>query len=237
VRRAGGKKIASRGVDMAETNITEKTLELNICEEILADIRNDYPKAFWYGPSTRSERKQGYDASLEGVEGHLLFLQFKRPLKYSARSPKKFPYCFKVESVQHDTLFSLALRHPESVYYVFPLIGDHRELIDAAPALTRETLYVPVESAGQLENPPAQHDVEAYRDHVIFHSEPVRVQARSKREIAAAITARTVSYAAFLRLHESLLQAMASLVGIGPGGEMVMEVQMPRALFVPVDVR
>jgi len=222
---------------MASTNITEKTLELNICEEILADIRQAYPKAFWYGPSTRSERNLGFDASLEGVEGHLLFLQFKRPLKYSASSPKKFPYWFKVESEQHDRLFSLATKHPGCVHYVFPLIGDHRELVDAVPALTQETLYVPVESAGQLENPPEQHDVEAYRDHAIFHSEPVRVQARSIREISAAIRGQTVSYAAFLRLHESLLQAMASLVGIGAGGVRVMEVQMPRALFVPVDVR
>jgi hypothetical protein len=51
---------------MAETSITEKTLELNICEELLAFVRSQFPKAFWYGPSTRTEKTLGYDAELKG---------------------------------------------------------------------------------------------------------------------------------------------------------------------------
>jgi hypothetical protein len=48
-------------------------MELNICEEILAFVRLSFPRAFWYGPSTRDEKALGYDASLEGIDGHVLF--------------------------------------------------------------------------------------------------------------------------------------------------------------------
>jgi hypothetical protein len=76
---------------MKKTNINEKTLELNICEEYLAAIRTDHPKAYWYGPSTREEVEVGYDASIENAEGQFLFLQFKRPLSYHATKPKQYP--------------------------------------------------------------------------------------------------------------------------------------------------
>jgi hypothetical protein len=170
---------------------------------------------------------------LEGVEGYLLFLQFKRPLKYSASSPKEYPYWFKVDSRQHSTLLALASKYPEAVHYAFPMIGNHQEIIDAAPNLIAETLLVPIASAGPLDDPPPHHDVEAYPDHAKFHSEPLRVQGRSVRELSAVMAQRRVPYPTFVQLYETLRRETARMVGVAQNGDLVVEVRMPRALFVP----
>ena len=79
---------------MQNTRISEKTLELNLCEELMTLVRTKFPSAFWYGPTLQDEKELGYDASLENVDGHVMFLQFKRPLKYVGSDPKEFPYRF-----------------------------------------------------------------------------------------------------------------------------------------------
>jgi hypothetical protein len=44
---------------MENTSISEKTLELNLSEELISLIRRrypKYPKAFWYGPTLHEEK-------------------------------------------------------------------------------------------------------------------------------------------------------------------------------------
>ncbi len=106
---------------MINSSISEKTLELNLCDELLSLYRQKYPKAFWYGPTLHEEKKLGYDASLENTNGYCLFLQFKRPLKYSGTNPKTYPYWFKIQRDQNNILFMLSKTFPRAVFYVFPL--------------------------------------------------------------------------------------------------------------------
>ena len=60
---------------MEDAKISEKTLELNLCEELMTLVRAKYPGAFWYGPTLHDEKELGYDTSLENVDGHSLFLR------------------------------------------------------------------------------------------------------------------------------------------------------------------
>ena len=133
-----------------------------------------------------------------------MFLQFNRPLTYTPSRPKAFPYWFKVRSSQHKTLLELAKQYPGAVNYVFPFIGDHAELIDAVPNLTGESFYAPVETALHLDDPPAHHKVEVYRDQAIFHSEPVSVPRRSLPEIVQAMAQHRFTLNEFMRVHEEL---------------------------------
>jgi len=220
---------------MVRPKVSEKTLELNICEEILARIRRRHPKAFWYGPSTREEFDKGYDASLEGAKGMALFLQFKRPSDYPATNPKSFPYWFKVETRQHNILYELAQNVPGAVKYAFPFMGDLEEVRRAAPRLERETLYCLLDDVGCLESPPEQHDVEVYRDKAIFHSVTRAVSGHhpsdfSKDLSTSAGAALTIGQ--LIQMYEAVIRRA---YGFPVGAQaFIIESTIPRALFVPI---
>jgi hypothetical protein len=164
-----------------------------------------------------------------------MFLQFKRPLRYAHSRPKKFPYWFEVRSGQHRTLLELAERYPGAASYAFPLIGDHQELIDAAPNLTDETFFAPVETARHLDDPPAEHEVEVYPDRAIFHSEPVPVPRRSLREVVESMRQHRLTLNQFIRDHRELRERAAIFAGLARNGSRIVEFEMPRALFAPLD--
>jgi hypothetical protein len=131
-------------------------------------------------------------------------------------------------------LLELATQYPGAVHYVFPFIGDHTQLIEAAPHLTDETFYASVERAGRLEDPPTSHRVEVYRDRAIFHSEPVPVPGRFLPDLVQAMNLHQFTFSQFIEAHERLRQGSAKFVGTAPSGLRILEFDMPRVLFAPV---
>ncbi len=122
--------------------VSEKSLELNVCAEILQIIRTSFPRAVWLGLTQMQERRLGLDELIRNVgPGRHLMLQFKAPW---ATSKPNYLYKFGLEDQQYGRLRRLAQRYPSGVYYVFPLYSTWRKVDQDAPDLTRDTWLVPV---------------------------------------------------------------------------------------------
>ncbi len=121
--------------------ISEKSLELNVCMEILQRLRA-YPsfrKASWVGLTQREERQQGLDAKIRNTPGVALMLQFKSPW---ATSKVDKAYTFSINREQHKTLERLGCT--DAVHYVLPLYSKWWKLDRDAPDILQDTWLVPV---------------------------------------------------------------------------------------------
>lgn len=123
--------------------VSEKTLEINVCAEILADIRSrpGCGAAYWIGMKQDQEYRNGLDDLLRNAPGVHLMLQFKSP---SPKSPDTLPYSFAIGGKQLSCLRSLAALHPSAVHYVFPFFNTLRRLQAASPNLLSDTWFLPV---------------------------------------------------------------------------------------------
>lgn len=135
----------------ARLNVSEKTLELNVAAEILAEVRS-WPGAsgaVWIGLTQAQERIRGYDEALANVPMRYYFaLQFKAP---HAQPPNSSPYTFSINEQQNDNLLVLARLRPAAVRYVFPLINTMRALTSASPNLLDRTAdYAVIRTAGSI---------------------------------------------------------------------------------------
>ena len=126
--------------------VSEKSLELNVCAELLQTIRS-WPGchgALWLGLTQAQERRKGLDELIHNVGlGFSLMLQFKAPWPSSIVDDL---YKFSINERQHEALEQLALQHPEAVYYVFPLYSNWSKAGRHAPDLAQDTWLVPVSS-------------------------------------------------------------------------------------------
>ena len=126
--------------------VSEKSLELNVCAEMLQHIRT-WPgceKALWLGLTQRQERRTGLDELIRNVgPGFLLMLQFKAPWPSSLVDTL---YKFSINERQHEALERLSVQNPEAVYYVFPLYSKWIKADQYAPDLAQDTWLVPVSS-------------------------------------------------------------------------------------------
>ena len=121
--------------------VSEKSLELNVCAEMLQDLR-DYPnyrKALWVGLTQREERQQGLDERIRNTGDLALMLQFKSP--WATYYGDNF-YKFSINKKQHEALERLG--HPEAVFYVFPLYSRWCKADMHAPSLLQDTWLLPV---------------------------------------------------------------------------------------------
>ena len=150
--------------------VSEKTLELNVCAELLQQIRArpDCERALWLGLTQRQERHAGLDELIENVgPGHALMLQFKAPWPTSTVD---YLYKFTINERQHEALFQLAEDHPQSVSYVFPLYSLWDKAAEHAPDLAQDTWLARAASIpfDDLIAPPrplsGRHTVELIRD-------------------------------------------------------------------------
>ena len=134
-------RIAGRG-----RAVSEKTLELNVCAELLQLIRT-WPGcegALWFGLTQKQERRTGLDQLIENVgPGFALMLQFKSPWPTSIVDHL---YKFSINEQQHEPLDELAAEYPESVFYVFPLYSTWNKAQTDAPDLCQDTWLLPVAS-------------------------------------------------------------------------------------------
>ncbi|MXX93738.1 MAG: hypothetical protein F4Y63_09890 [Chloroflexi bacterium] len=150
--------------------ISEKTLELNICAEMLYRIRS-WPhcdRALWHGMTQHQERHNGLDQLIRNTGiGSSLMLQFKSPWPTSRVDSL---YRFTINERQHEALEDLARRYPRAVYYVLPLYTTWEKANNHSPDLIRDTWLMPVASIplASLTSQPAlssgRHRVDVGRD-------------------------------------------------------------------------
>ena len=169
--------------------VSEKSLELNVCAELLELIRSrsGCGGALWFGLTQAQERKEGIDARIRKAgPGVSIMLQFKAPW---ATSPGNGPYRFSVNEQQHEAMEDLAGKNPDAVHYVFPLFSTWEKADQYAPELTRDTWAVPVSSVPLAKltasSTPStgRHRVDVIRNNsgatAKFHSPEVVVEAIS----------------------------------------------------------
>ena len=123
--------------------VSEKSLELNICAELIRCIRSrrGCEKAVWLGMTQQQERKSGLDEMVSNARGFSLMLQFKAP---EADSKPECLYKFKINMDQHTALMRLARVFPKSVYYVLPLYSKWAKVTRLAPMMLADTWLMPV---------------------------------------------------------------------------------------------
>ncbi len=170
--------------------VSEKSLELNVCAEILRVIRcwPGCQGALWIGLTQQQEREHGIDVLIDNAGGYALMLQFKSPWVSSQVDDL---YKFGVNEQQHEALEGLASNHPNAVLYVFPFYSTWAKARGHAPDLCQDTWVLPVSSISttELRSEPrskGQHRVELERVqnqvNVTFHSPEVTGSARNAKE-------------------------------------------------------
>lgn len=126
--------------------VSEKSLELNICAELLYHIRT-WPgcnKALWYGLTQKQERRTGLDELIRNVgPGDVFMLQFKAPWRSSLEDDL---YKFSINEEQHFALEQVANNHPRAVFYVFPLYISWNKADHHVPNLAQDTWLLQVAS-------------------------------------------------------------------------------------------
>ena len=171
--------------------VSEKSLELNVCAELLNHIRS-WPgcgRALWLGLTQAQERRTGLDELIRNVGyGFALMLQFKAPWPSSKIDHL---YKFSINERQHEALEQLADKYPEAVYYVFPLYSKWNKADQHAPDLAQDTWLVPVSSmpltllTSQSSPASGRHRVELQRNFT-----GITVAAHSPVVIGEAINAK-----------------------------------------------
>ncbi len=121
--------------------VSEKSLELNVCSEMLQCLRTyrHYRKALWVGLTQREEREQGLDEKIRNARGLALLLQFKSPWATFYDDNR---YRFSINKKQHEALESLG--GSDGVFYVFPLYNRWRKADAHAPNLLQDTWLLPI---------------------------------------------------------------------------------------------
>ncbi len=153
--------------------VSEKTLELNICAEILWRIRwlLRSRAAFWIGMKQDQEARNGLDELISNLPaGMHLALQSKSPRSWP---PNQVPYRFTINDKQHDNLLRLASHRPDAVYYVFPHYNTFTKMRADSPVLLRDTYFLKVEdlrTSPRSTNRLGTHLVESRPPFALVHS-------------------------------------------------------------------
>jgi len=142
--------------------ISEKTLELNVCAELLPLIRSipGCSRTFWFGMKQDQEARNGIDELIANVPRAMhIMLQFKSP-NAKPRGGNRLVY--SLNERQHDNLLRTAQPRPQGVFYVLPHLNTMMGLKAAAPSLLKQTWALPVASLGPLSGSPSgRHRVES----------------------------------------------------------------------------
>lgn len=164
---------------MSPLRVSEKTLELNICAEILTEIRSyqGCDKAFWIGMKQQQEARNGLDELISNLPAGLhLAVQFKAP---RSEPRDQIPYRFTINDRQNANLLRLANKRPEAVFYVFPHYNTFTSMRSNSPHLLTNTYALKVDDLRLL--PPSTnklgtHYVETDPPLAIIRSEPAHTK-------------------------------------------------------------
>lgn len=161
--------------------VSEKTLEVNLCAEILHAVRKmpGCAKAFWIGMKQQQEATNGIDDLIASLpKGVHLALQFKAP---SADPRDTTPYRFAINEGQRERLARLATRRPKAVHYVLPHLNTLVAVRTASPDLMSETRALAVASVRPLG--PGYHRLFSDPPTYYIKSEPQSVELRPLTEV------------------------------------------------------
>ena len=193
--------------------VSEKSLELNVCAEILQYVRS-WPgceRALWLGLTQAQERRAGIDELLRNAGPSVaLMFQFKAPW---AKPQVDTLYQFSINEQQHESLEQLAGRYPDDVYYVFPLYRTWAKADRDAPDLVQDTWLTPVASMPlamlRLQSTPTtgRHRVELRRV-----GSDITVIAHSPQVIGQAINAK--DYLSQIDRGQSLVAGLAGVPAV-----------------------
>lgn len=172
--------------------VSEKTLEVNICSELLNLIRRipGCNGAFWIGMKQKQEALNGIDELIHNVPAGLhLALQFKAPRPWP---PDGKPFYFTINERQHSHLHRLATVRPSAVHYVFPHYNTFGSIRRDSPALLARTYLLSVARLGTLAASSSKrgtHKVESHPPAAFVYSDPVETEL----EPATSAVARLLS--------------------------------------------
>jgi len=136
--------------------ISEKSLEINISENMLRELRNlspEFHKLFIYGFTIKEESRTGLDISirLDQNRNFLSAFQYKKPI---SKSESSYRFYINNNSTrdQHVKLLIASDRAPNRVFYVFPAIIDTCELYEASPDFLEYCYFVKPEDIRIFDN-------------------------------------------------------------------------------------
>ena len=211
---------------MSPLRVSEKTLELNICAEVLHAIRQipGCNRAFWIGMKQDQEARLGIDELIHNLPtGMHLALQFKAP---RSEPRDQIPYMFTINDRQNNSLLRLANNRPEAVYYIFPHYNSFAKMRLDSPTLLRDTWSLKI---NDLQGLPAStkrqgtHVVRTNPPTAFVRSEPIEKKIRSAIEIIEIILREgQTTLESILISHALLKQWLVDLIVEAEGNKLVV---------------
>jgi len=177
---------------MQRVIVSEKTLEVNVCSDLLGQIRRlpGCSRAFWMGMKQKQEALNGIDELIMNVPaGVHLALQFKAP---RPTPPDGYPFYFTINERQHGHLHRLAMTRPQAVHYVFPHYNTFTSMRMVSPDLLAQTYFLAVAHVGRLAPAPnkrGSHTVESCPPAVLIYSDLVEMELEPAARVVERILA------------------------------------------------
>ncbi len=167
--------------------LAEKTIELNWCAQLGPFLKR---RLVWFGLTQAQEFEAGFDAYTR-LGGALLVLQFKASNHVLGGGLRRF----YAQHHQLEALRALGHRRANSVFYVFPGVGNTKELSANPDIIAQSQLLnaasiplsvgVPTIKSGAPRKS-AVHYIDVGRGVATIHSEPTNVGLVSARQLLEA---------------------------------------------------
>lgn len=165
---------------------SEKTLELNVGENILRNIRTHHNSAFLQGITLRNEPRTGLDVSIDLTANiSAVGLQFKKPKK-SRNGIFEFQINNNRAHDQHWKLYAGSLLSKFGlniqVRYAFPVLFDLIDVATISPNFISKTYFVdPMNiSYDILDKNPHTVEINTNNDIMIVHSKEYKITKFTK---------------------------------------------------------
>lgn len=211
---------------MSPLRVSEKTLELNICAEVLTEIRSyqGCDKAFWIGMKQQQEARNGLDELISHLPAGLhLALQFKAP---RSEPRDHIPYRFTINDKQNTNLLRLANRRPEAVLYVFPHYNTFTRMRSNSPHLLTDTYVLKVDDLRWLPlstNKLGTHYVETDPPLAVIRSEPTNAKLLSIYPVLKDIFGRERDELTNMLIsHQVVKEWLSELISEAKGNRLVI---------------
>ena len=211
---------------MSPLRVSEKTLELNICAEVLQVIRQipGCNRAFWIGMKQDQEARLGIDELINNLPtGMHLALQFKAP---RSEPRDQIPYRFTINDRQNNNLLRLANSRPEAVYYILPQYNSFAKMRLDSPNLLRDAWLLKVSDLQGLPastNRQGTHMVGTNPPIAVVRSEPTEKKIWSAIEVINGILREgQTTRESILISHAFLKEWLGDLIAEAEGNKLVV---------------